>query len=118
MYKSIRNLMLIVLAGSMFAFSANAQTETKVVANSDGSYSVIEYPVDKDVEIRLAPMKGINGTGMAHIMRTANGTKVVFDLTECRAIGKSCTLMLSIQPELRPIWAPSLSTVDRARQNL
>jgi len=72
--------MLMALAGSVFAFSANAQTETKVVANSDGTYSVIEYPVDKDVEVRLMPMKGINGTGMAHVMRTANGTKVVFDL--------------------------------------
>jgi hypothetical protein len=80
MFKLIRNFTLTILACTIFAFSANAQNDTKVVMNADGSYSVIEYPVDKDVEVRLVPMKGINGTGMAHVMRTAKGSRVVFDL--------------------------------------
>ena len=80
MYRLIRTVIFTFLAVGLLVFSANAQTEKKVVVNSDGSYSVIEYPVDKDVEVRLMPMKGINASGMAHVFRTANGTKVVFDV--------------------------------------
>jgi hypothetical protein len=79
MFKISTNTAFILMLALSLAVMVNAQDKT-VVVNSDGSYSVIEYPMDKDVMVRLAPMSGITSTGMAHVMRTANGTKVVFDV--------------------------------------
>src|SRR3982751_5767091 len=56
-------------------------TEKQVITHPDGSYSVIEYPVNKDVTVNLLPSSGITGVrGMAHVRRSANGTHVMFDL--------------------------------------
>lgn len=56
-------------------------TKTAVVQNSDGTYTVIEYPVGKEVMVQLTPNNLAGATGMAHVMRTADGTKIVMDLT-------------------------------------
>ena len=82
MYKIIKTLAFAIVLASSMVMSANAQTEKKVIVNSDGSYSVIEYPVDKDVMVRLVPFNGVSSTGMAHVMRTSNGTKVVFNIEQ------------------------------------
>jgi hypothetical protein len=77
-----KNISLAMILGLLLAMGVVAQdTNTKVMLNSDGSYSVIEYPVGKEVTVRLMPKSGITSTGMAHVMRSANGTKVWFDLT-------------------------------------
>ncbi|HEX8250691.1 MAG TPA: hypothetical protein VF599_21130 [Pyrinomonadaceae bacterium] len=56
-------------------------TEKKVVQNPDGSYSVIEYPVDKEVTVELTPY-GVQGAkGWARVMRKADGTTVALDLS-------------------------------------
>ena len=45
-----------ILAMASMAFGQNTTaTAKKVVVNPDGSYSVIEYPVDKDVVVDLVP---------------------------------------------------------------
>jgi len=70
------------MAALSLAITSNAQNTSKaVVMNSDGSYSVIEYPTDKEVSVRLLPNHGLSGNGMARVMRTSNGTKVYFDVT-------------------------------------
>jgi len=52
------------------------------VQNADGTYTVIEYPVGKEVTVNLTPVTTVTGsTGIAHIMRAADGTKVMVDLT-------------------------------------
>jgi len=57
-------------------------TKTQVVQNADGTYSVIEYPVGKEVMVNLAPGTTVAGSkGMAHIMRSADGTRVAIDLS-------------------------------------
>jgi len=57
-------------------------TKTQVVQNADGTYSVIEYPVGKEVMVNLTPGTTVAGSkGMAHIMRSADGTKVSVDLS-------------------------------------
>ncbi|MCU1290360.1 MAG: hypothetical protein JWN60_2589 [Acidobacteria bacterium] len=54
-------------------------TRTDVVQNADGSYTVIEYPVGKEVSVELTPsMSGARG--MARVMRMADGTKVYLDI--------------------------------------
>jgi hypothetical protein len=65
------------------ASAAMAQdTKTAVVQNADGSYTVIEYPVGKEVMVTLTPDTTVAGAkGMARIMRSADGTKVHLDLT-------------------------------------
>ena len=56
-------------------------TVTKTVQNPDGSYTVIEYPVGKEVQLTLNPVTLTNSTGVATILRDDSGTKVVVNLT-------------------------------------
>ncbi|MGI8884817.1 MAG: hypothetical protein ACR2IA_11320 [Pyrinomonadaceae bacterium] len=54
--------------------------KTEVVQNTDGSYSVIEYPVGKEVTVELTPLSMAGAKGSARVMRMADGTKVYVDL--------------------------------------
>lgn len=54
--------------------------KTEVVQNADGSYSVIEYPVGKEVTVTLTPNNLQGAAGTARVMRTADGTKIWMDL--------------------------------------
>lgn len=57
-------------------------TKTEVVQNPDGSYSVIEYPVGKEVVVQLTPNAEIGtATGTARVMRMDKETMVNFDLS-------------------------------------
>jgi len=63
--------------------------KTEVVQNADGSYSVIEYPVGKEVVVELMPMTSMNGAkGLARVMRMGDETTVNFDLS---GVGNSAT---------------------------
>jgi hypothetical protein len=56
--------------------------KTEVVQNPDGSYSVIEYPVGKEITINLTPLGTVeSSTGVARVLRAPDGTKVWVDLT-------------------------------------
>jgi hypothetical protein len=80
----------MLLFGTMLSASAQDPVVTKkeVVANPDGTYSVIEYPVDKEVQLTLLPSGKITTSpGRARIMRTASGTKVYFDVQGLPATG-------------------------------
>ncbi len=56
--------------------------KTEVVQNSDGTYSVIEYPVGKEVIVELTPSAGMNSArGSARVMRMGDSTNVNFDLS-------------------------------------
>src|SRR5690349_14585051 len=59
----------------------NVATAKKVVVNPDGSYTVIEYPVGKEVVLDLTPTGTITGKGVVHVTRSANGTHLVFNMT-------------------------------------
>lgn len=64
-------------------------TKTEVVQNPDGSYSVIEYPVGKEVVVELTPNPTMKmGTGTARVMRMDKETTVNFDLT---GVGENAT---------------------------
>ncbi|HEY0426609.1 MAG TPA: hypothetical protein VGC76_02270 [Pyrinomonadaceae bacterium] len=64
-------------------------TKQEVVQNPDGSYSVIEYPVGKEVTIELTPMNMQGAKGWAKVMRSNDGTNVALDLTGLPADTKS-----------------------------
>jgi hypothetical protein len=56
--------------------------KSEVVQNADGTYSVIEYPVNKEVVVDLTPMTSMSGAkGLARVMRMDNETTVNFDLS-------------------------------------
>ena len=77
----------LALAGSAFAQNTTTTqtttvTKKDVVVHPDGSYTVIEYPVGKEVTINLAPGANLTGAkGMARVMRSTDGTKVHVDLS-------------------------------------
>lgn len=57
-------------------------TKTEVVQNADGSYSVIEYPVGKEVVIELTPNATMKmGRGTARVRRMDKETTINFDLS-------------------------------------
>ena len=80
--------MVLALGLSITAFAQD--TKTTVVQNADGSYSVIEYPVGKEVTINLTPTV-TGSTGVARVMRAADGTKVWVDLSGVPASTPSVT---------------------------
>jgi len=87
---SFKFLLAVFFAfGLMLNVTAQNVTVTKkteVVKNPDGSYSVIEYPVGKEVTITLDPLTTVTGsTGVARVVRAADGTKVYVDLTSVPA---------------------------------
>jgi anti-sigma-K factor RskA len=62
--------------------TVTGNTVTQTTQNADGSWTVIEYPVGKEVLVNLTPSATIPGaTGTAKIMRMANGTTINMDLT-------------------------------------
>lgn len=54
--------------------------DTVVTKNSDGTYTVIEYPPGKEVTVNLLPAGTFTGKGSAKVVRSADGAKIVFDL--------------------------------------
>jgi hypothetical protein len=57
-------------------------TKTEVVQNADGTYSVIEYPVGKEVVVDLTPNADLGkAIGRARVMRMDKETKVNFDFS-------------------------------------
>src|SRR3982751_6257013 len=76
--------MAVVLALGTAVFAQQTVVTTKkttAVQNPDGTWTVTQYPVGKEVLVDLAPGTMISGAkGKAHIMRSASGTKVMLDL--------------------------------------
>lgn len=64
-------------------------TKKEVVQNPDGSYTVIEYPVGKEVTVELTPNNIQGAKGWAKVMRAADGTTVAVDLSGLPADAKS-----------------------------
>ena len=86
MFSTSKKLGLAVMFSAALICNVAAQdkpvTTKEVVQNPDGSYTVIEYPVGKEVTINLAPVTTVTGsTGVARVMRAADGTKIWVDLT-------------------------------------
>lgn len=85
----------ITLSLAVFATAQDTTTTTttitkkEVVANPDGTYSVIEYPVGKEVTVELTPFNIQGAKGWAKVMRNADGTTVALDLSGLPADAKN-----------------------------
>ncbi len=70
------------LAGAVAAQNTTTTTVKQTVQNADGTYTVIEYPVDKEVMVNLMPgMNMSSAKGMARVMRKGDMTTVNLDLS-------------------------------------
>ena len=71
------------LTGLLHAQTTTTTTTTtkQVVQNPDGTYTVIEYPVGKEITVDLMPMNMQGAKGMARVMRAGDGTTVAVDLS-------------------------------------
>lgn len=56
-------------------------TVTKTVQHPDGTFTVIEYPVGKEVTVTLNPVTIQNATGVATILRDDAGTRIKLNLS-------------------------------------
>lgn len=71
---------LVIVTGTALA------QDKKVVVNPDGTYTVIEYPVGKEVVVNLTPAATLaSAKGIAKVIRAADGTKVYFDMSDLPA---------------------------------
>jgi hypothetical protein len=76
---------LLAITGSALAqqTTTTTTTQTTAVQNPDGSWSVVEYPVDKEVTVNLSPAGTVATTTTvvprARVLRSANGTVITLD---------------------------------------
>ncbi len=54
---------------------------TKTVQNADGTYTIIEYPVGREVALTLDPVTLANAKGTATILRDPSGTAIKLNLS-------------------------------------
>lgn len=94
--KTITSLAGVILALSMGSLALGQQpttttvtqtptTVTKTIQHPDGTFTVIEYPVKKEVKVMLNPVAPIKSTGFATILRDDDGTRIVANVSDVPA---------------------------------
>lgn len=71
----------LIAAQTTTTTTVTPTTVTKTVQNSDGTYTVIEYPVGKETIVNLDPVTITGAKGVATILRDDNGTRIKLNLT-------------------------------------
>lgn len=83
----------VVLTLALAALALGQQTTvTKTVQNPDGTYTIIEYPVKKEVMLNLTPINVAGAKGVATILRDDDGTRIKLNLTGVPADMTAMTL--------------------------
>lgn len=96
--------LMVVLFAGLAVIAQETVTKTEVIKNPDGTYTVIEYPVGKEVIVNLTPGQTLTGaTGVAHVIRNADGTKVVLDLSSVPA-GSNSFYAYAVDPAGVPTY--------------
>jgi hypothetical protein len=91
MRKHVLGAMVLTLALAAIAL-AQTTTVTKTVQNPDGTYTIIEYPVKKEVTLNLTPVNVVGAKGVATILRDDDGTRIKLNLTNVPADMTAMTL--------------------------
>jgi hypothetical protein len=91
MRKHVLGAMVLTLALAAIAL-AQTTTVTKTVQNPDGTYTIIEYPVKKEVTLNLTPVNVVGARGVATILRDDDGTRIKLNLTNVPADVSAMTL--------------------------
>jgi hypothetical protein len=83
----------VVLTLALAAIALGQQTTvTKAVQNPDGTYTIIEYPVKKEVTLNLTPITVTGAKGVATILRDDDGTRIKLNLADVPADVTAMTL--------------------------
>ncbi|HEV2834480.1 MAG TPA: hypothetical protein VGW58_04130 [Pyrinomonadaceae bacterium] len=85
-------LTLALAALAVAQTTTTTTTQKTVVQNPDGTYTVIEYPVKKEIKLDLTPVTIQGATGVATILRDDDGTKIKLNLTNVPADVSALTL--------------------------
>jgi hypothetical protein len=85
-------LAAVILTLALAAVALAQTTVTKTVQNPDGTYTIIEYPVKKEVTLTLNPVKIQGAKGVATILRDDDGTRIKLNLTDVPADMSALTL--------------------------
>lgn len=85
-------LAAVTLTLALAAVALAQTTVTKTVQNPDGTYTIIEYPVKKEVTLNLTPVHIQGATGVATILRDDDGTRIKLNLTNVPADVTALTL--------------------------
>jgi hypothetical protein len=88
---SVLGAMVLTLALAAIALGQQT-TVTKAVQNPDGTYTIIEYPVKKEVTLNLTPVNVTGAHGVATILRDDDGTRIKLNLTGVPADMTAMTL--------------------------
>ena len=90
---SVLGAVILTLALAAVALAqVTTTTVTKTVQNPDGTYTVIEYPAKKEIQINLTPVNITGATGVATILRDDDGTRIKLNLTSVPADVTAMTL--------------------------
>jgi len=92
----MKHKVLIAIAAAIVVFAAavvvvgqtpttTTTTVTKTVQNPDGTYTIIEYPAKKEVQINLNPVTITGAKGVATVLRDDDGTRIKLNLTNVPA---------------------------------
>lgn len=85
-------LAAVTLTLALAAVALAQTTVTKTVQNPDGTYTIIEYPVKKEVTLTLNPITIQGAKGVATILRDDDGTRIKLNLTSVPADMTALTL--------------------------
>src|ERR1041384_2558412 len=93
---SVLGAAILTIAFSAIALAQTTTTTTSVqktaVQNPDGTYTIIEYPVKKEVTVNLTPVNVTGAKGVATILRDDTGTRIKLNLTDVPADLTAMTL--------------------------
>ena len=83
---SVLGAVILTLAVAAVAIAqVTTTTVTKTVQNPDGTYTVVEYPAKKEIQINLTPVTVAEAKGVATILRDDDGTRIKLNLTSIPA---------------------------------
>lgn len=78
-------LTLALAAVALGQTTTTTTTEKKVVQNPDGTFTIVEYPVKKEITVNLTPVNITGATGVATILRDDDGTRIKLNLANVPA---------------------------------
>ena len=92
---SVLGAVTLTLAIATIALAQTTTTTTvqkTAVQNPDGTFTIIEYPVKKEVQVNLTPINVTGAKGVATILRDDDGTRIKLNLTDVPADLTAMTL--------------------------
>jgi len=91
---SVLGAAILSLAISAIALAQTTTTTVQqtAVQNPDGTFTIIEYPVKKEVTVNLTPINVTGAKGVATILRDDTGTRIKLNLTDVPADLTAMTL--------------------------